>query len=351
MSMTSPLSQQPRPELSETSLTPPLRPEVAPSGQLTFSAETLGTLLSGQSTVPVQVGSQSAELRRIAPGVVGLAQPLFQQGGFEVAVGPRNIYLDNAGRCVEVRDATTGSRFHPRNIVIQSFLEGVVSAGIQGTGKGAVPFEGVTPVAARPAPLGSLMQSPPPQTAILRQESGPAWYLEPFNRTTARFLTDKGVSPEQIAEFANLVEKVYARHGMTLNRAQVIALTATALQENALSSKQTAGGLGAFQHTQSRATALRRFTPTYKSEYPGASDLEAQIAFTVHEKFGLEGFSGIRGGTHREAGALFRSATTVDQAMRAMRIFEGYGLAGNRYRFARELEQLLKRETSQGALI
>jgi len=188
------------------------------------------------------------------------------------------------------------------------------------------------------------------ETAILRQESGPAWYLEPFNRTTARFLTDKGVSPEQIAGFANLVEKVYARHGMTLNRAQVIALTATAIQENSLSSKQTAGGLGAFQHTQSRATALRRFTPTYKSEYPGASDLEAQIAFTVHEKFGLEGFSGIRGGTHREAGALFRSATTVDQAMRAMRMFEGYGDAGNRHRFARELERLLKREISQGAL-
>jgi hypothetical protein len=311
-------------------------PSVASSGQVTFNPESLNNILAGQPNARIEVGNQQAELRRITPASSGMAVPLSRVGGYVLNLASRDVYLDSAGKCVEVHDLTTGKRFHPRNIVIQSFVEGLASSGIRA---GVEVSNYTNPVSYQPqTPLSSAES---PETAILPQLSNAEWYLTPSNMRHTPHLANKGVSDQKIINFANLVEKVFQRHDMPLNRAQIIAITATALQENALESGWTTGGLGAFQHTSARADALQRFMPAYRRQFEGASNLEAQIAFVAHEMFGLPEFSGMRGATYTHAGAPFRNSKSVAEAMNAMRIFEGYGDPGNRYRFARELEQIL----------
>jgi hypothetical protein len=322
-------------------------PNLAPSGQVTFNPESLDKILAGKTNARIEVGNQPAELRRITPESSGMAVPLFRDGGYVLNLASREVYLDSAGKCVEVRDPNTGERFHPRNLVIQSFVEGLTSSGISARLGGNAEIHQVSYQSGSPS---SSAQSP--ETAILQQSSKAEWYLTPPDMRHSPHLANKGVSDEKIINFANLVEKVFQRHGMMLNRAQIIAITATALQENAFGSEWTAGGLGAFQHTGVRADALRRFMPCYQRHYAGASNLEAQIAFVAHEMFGLPEFPGMRGATYQHAGAPFQNASSVTDAMRAMRIFEGYGLAGNRYFFAKELEHILyqKEKTPTPAL-
>jgi len=311
-------------------------PDVAPSGQVTFNPESLNNILAERPNAPIEVGNQQAKLSRITPGSSGMAVPLSRDGGYVLNLGSRDVYLDSAGKCVEVRDPSTGKRFHPRNIVIASLLEELASSGIRaGLGGNAE----IHPVSFSAGPPSSSAQLP--AIAILPRSSSAEWYLTPSNMRHTPHVANKGVSDQKIINFANLVEKVFQRHDMPLNRAQIIAITATALQENALESGWTTGGLGAFQHTSVRADALQRFMPAYRRQFEGASNLEAQIAFVAHEMFGLPEFSGMRGATYQHAGAPFRNSKSVAEAMNAMRIFEGYGDPGNRYRFARELEQIL----------
>lgn len=339
------------PETLQTTNEPPkssrlVLPNVEPSGQVAFDRQSLEDLLAGKSNARIRVGNQPAELHRIAPQSGHSVVPVARDGGYKLSLGSRDVYLDSAGKCVEVCEPATGKRFHPRNIAIQSFVEGLASSGI-GANLGQNPERTenpqILPVSYQLPSTPSQARPPASETAILPKSPSAAWYLNTSDLITTPSLRKKGVPAEQIVGFANLVEKVFQRHGMALNSAQVIAITATALQENALSPKWTAGGLGTFQHTSGRADALRQFMAVYRGRYSGASDLESQIAFVAHEMFGLDGFSGMKGATYSHAGAPFRNATTVNGAMRAMKIFEGYGEPGNRYVFARELERILKR--------
>ena len=316
-------------------------PSLEPTGQVTFNRQSLEDLLAGQSNARVWVGNQPAELHRIALQSRDLVLAVARDGGYKLNLGSRDVYLDSTGKCVEVREPATGKRFHPRNIAIETFVEGLASWGIRANLVENTQIREVS----YPTPRTSNQTQPAIQSAILHQhqQSNAAWYLSTSDMGKTPHLAAKGVSAEQIVNFANLVEKVFQRHGMALNPAQVIAITATALQENAFSPKWTAGGLGTFQHTSVRADALRKFMPAYRGRYPGASDLESQIAFAAHEMFGLDGFSGMRGASYNHAGVPFQNATTVTEAMRAMKIFEGYGVPGNRYIFARELESVLQR--------
>jgi hypothetical protein len=312
-------------------------PSRGPSGQVTFHPESLNTILAGQPIAPIKVGNQESVLCRIPLGSSGMAAPLFRDGGYQLKFASREVYLDSSGTCVEVRDLTTGQRFHPRNLVVQSFLERFAAAGIK-PGLGGENTQ-IQPISYQPNTALGLPQST--NTAIFPKSSSAEWYLLPRDKRHTPHLARKGVSDEEITNFANLVERVFQRHGMTLNRAQIIAITATSLQENALRPDLTEGGLGAFQHIGVRADALRRFMPAYRQQFGGASNLEAQIAFVAHEMFGLRGFPGMRGATYKHAGNPFRNSKSVTDAMSAMGIFEGYGDSGKRYLFAKELDQIL----------
>jgi hypothetical protein len=108
-----------------------------------------------------------------------MAAPLFRDGGYQLNFASREVYLDSSGTCVEVRDLTTGQRFHPRNIVVQSFLERFAAAGIK---PGLGGESKIQPTSFNPVHPNAPFGRGPSSIAVLPPSSDAARYLNPFGR-------------------------------------------------------------------------------------------------------------------------------------------------------------------------
>ncbi len=289
-----------------------------PLPAVTSTGKGLAALLESKSEVVALIGGRSedaAVVRRTT------------EGGYEVKTPRVTAVFDSSGVCTGFRNAQ-GDQMSSRNLGGNLLLEKIERWGLVEDKR----HQGESQVAL----TGSEALTP----AIMRPQSTP-WILAVGSDTP--FLRQKGVSSSAITAFMKEAETIFARHGHSLTREQVVALTATCLQENALSTGRTAGGLGICQWNGSRETNYHLFARQYARLHPGTSTVGTQLAYVLHEMGEDVGPRGAGKGVRSEAGEMFLKATSVEEAMNALAKYEGYGNAGNRYRFARELDRGLRR--------
>ncbi len=303
------------------------RPQNEPTlPAVTSIGKSLTALLESKSEVAALIGGRSGDAAFVRRTT---------EGGYEVRTPRVTAVFDSSGVCTGFRNAQ-GDQMSSRNIGGSLLLEKIERWGL-------VEDEG-RQGGVRMGPTDS--EGPVP--AIMRPQSTP-WILAVGSDTP--FLRQKGVSSSAITSFMKEAETIFARHGHTLTREQVVALTATCLQENALSTGRTAGGLGICQWNGTRETNYYLFARQYANLYPGTSTVGTQLAYVLHEMGEDVGPRGAGKGVRSAAGDMFLNATSVEEAMKALAKYEGYGNAGNRYRFARELDHGLRQPNLDDLLI
>lgn len=280
-------------------------------------------------------GRDPATLQRVADGYLLKTERL-------------TVRLDSAGGCTGFTDPA-GREVSRRFIGGQLLLERLQWWGIASTTEQERASPGTAPM----PPLGQRTVVPavftlPPRSGFGPPENAPdsgspspaptALQIAAVSRDTPSLLA-KGVSATRINEFMTLAQNVFDRFGVPLNQAQLAALTGCCLQENTLSPAWTSGGRGICQWTADRAHNFDGFLAQHRQRYnPAASVTEGQLAYVIHEMRGIEGIRENGGGSeYARAGGAFLRATSVDNAMKAMKDYLRYGEPGKRYQFGNEI--------------
>jgi len=151
----------------------------------------------------------------------------------------------------------------------------------------------------------ALLKVNPSEVEIISRRSGPGNGKSPFSG-------NKGIIHNELIS-----------NGFSI--VQCAAILGTVQQESSFNPRAEEGpppkGLGLFQWSSDR----REKVPTFTSSI--ATDIKNQVNLFIQELNGSES----------KAGKQLRSATTLDQAMDAMDLFERQGIDGKRRQFSRDI--------------